>query len=58
MFNVHIAGDQIKYRLPMGHTLIFLSLGMIDFKYANVAVGEYQYGLNTVRCDTDWILKV
>ena len=53
-----LAGDQMKYGFPLGHTLIFLAWGMIDFKDAYVAAGEYQNGLNGVRWGTDWILKV
>jgi len=53
-----IAGDQMKYGFPLGHTLIFLAWGMIDFKDAYVAAGEYQNGLNGIRWGTDWILKV
>ena len=48
----------MKYGFPLGHTMIFLALGMIDYKDAYVAAGEYENGLNAVRWGTDWILKV
>lgn len=48
----------MKYGFPLGHTLIFLAWGMIDYKDAYVAAGEYQNGLDSIRWGTDWILKV
>ena len=52
------AGDHVKFGYPLGHSLIFLAWGMVDYRAGYVAAGELNNGLGVLRWGADWIVKV
>lgn len=53
----HDAGDHVKFGLPFGHSMIFLSWGLIDYRAGYQAAGELDNGLAAIRWGADYILK-
>ncbi|XP_013419079.1 uncharacterized protein LOC106179839 [Lingula anatina] len=51
------AGDHVKFGLPMGWSTMTLTWGLVDYKDAYVAAGEYNNMLSSVKWPLDYFIK-
>jgi endoglucanase len=53
----YVAGDHVKFGLPLGHTITFLAWSIVDYKDAYQSAGELENARAAIRWGCDWLLK-
>ena len=51
------AGDHVKFGFPMAYTITVLSWGLIQYKDAYKAAGQYNNALDSIKWGTDYFIK-
>lgn len=51
------AGDHVKFGFPMASSVTVLAWGLLEYKKAYVAAGQYGHMLNSIKWATDYFIK-
>ncbi|RMX51380.1 hypothetical protein pdam_00011347, partial [Pocillopora damicornis] len=51
------AGDYVKFGFPMASSVTVLAWGIVEYKEAYVAAGQYSNVLNSIKWATDYFIK-
>ena len=51
------AGDHVKFGFPMASSATVLAWGLVEYKKAYIATGQYGHMLNSIKWATDYFLK-
>ncbi|XP_078367250.1 endoglucanase A-like [Oculina patagonica] len=51
------AGDYVKFGFPMASSVTVLAWGLVEYKKAYQAAGQYNYMLNSIKWATDYFIK-
>lgn len=51
------AGDYVKFGFPMASSVTVLSWGLLEYKKAYIAAGQYDHMLRSIKWATDYFMK-
>ena len=51
------AGDHVKFGFPMAASVTVLAWGIVEYRKAYVAAGQYDQVLNSIKWATDYFIK-
>ena len=51
------AGDYVKFGFPMASSVTVLAWGLVEYKKAYTAAGQYNHMLNSIKWATDYFIK-